>query len=395
MNATAHAHRRGALLLLVLGILTLFVLVGTVMLTLATRARTTSRAFAAATASTAAGPMLARAQLEQALLRLIRGGADTAAGRLPESLLGDMYGSQPALEGEATAIQDRGVLVEATLTIRSGSGSPAATAADLCGRVITFKPGANSGDTLTSLRILRASGTGSLTCWMAHLPSNGASPLPQPPCKVVINPPAFRDEAYDAYDDQNVWLTRIELADGAVSAVPRPAFAQPGAAAEVDNDNDGVKDGIWVSGLFDDRPAAGGGRLEFDASYLVLDLDGRINVNAHGTRTSIDFPASGNWWRNAPDVPTGSGYGPADIDASLLFVDPLANNQTPSDPPVASDRWRRVLGDTNVGGLTAVVSSTAQRRSVPIVGSVDGRYGAATLPGTAGNDLISQRNELL
>jgi hypothetical protein len=53
----AFHRRRGALLLLVLGVLTMFVLVGTVMLTLATRARSSSRAFAAATAGTAAGQL--------------------------------------------------------------------------------------------------------------------------------------------------------------------------------------------------------------------------------------------------------------------------------------------------------------------------------------------------
>lgn len=393
MNATPSSSRRGALLLLVLGILTLFVLIGTVMLTLATRARTTSRAFAAATATTSAGPMLGRAQLEQALLRLIRGGADTAAGGLSESLLGDMYGSQPALLGEMTAIRQQGVLVEATVTMRSGSA--AVRAADLCGRVVTFTPGPNSGDAVTSLRILRASGTAPITCWMSRITGSPTAALPRPPCKFLVNPPAFRDEAYDAYDAENPWLTQVVLQDGAVSAVPRPAFAQPGTVPEVDNDNDGVKDGVWISGLFDDRPASGGGNLEFDISYLVLDLDGRVNVNAHGNRTSIDFPASGNWWRNAPDVPTGSGYGPADIDASLVFVDPLSSNQTAADPPVASDRWRRILGDPSVGALTAVVSSTSQRRPVPIVGTVDGRYGAAASPGGTGNDLLSQRNELL
>ena len=398
MTPTFTVHRRrGALLLLVLGVLTMFVLVGTVMLTLATRARTSSRAFAAATAGTAAGPMLARAQLEQALLQLIRGGANAKAAGLGESLLEDMYGATPALVATVTSMVDRGVIVEATLTPQNGT-SPI-RAADLCGRVLTFTPSPGSGDSVTSQRILRASaatsGTGAFTCWMAKLQSEAGGRLPQPPCRVVVNQPAFRDEAYDAYDSANPWLTRVSLENGSVKAVARPAFAAAGTASTVDNDNDGVDDGVWLSGLLSSLPSPEGGMLSFDVSYLVLDLDGRINVNAHGNRTSLDYPASGTWWRNAPDVPTGSGYGPADIDASLVFVDPLQQNKTVSDPPIASDRWRRVLGDTNVGSFTAVVSSTGQRRPVAQVGEVDGRYGLAALAGGTGNDLLSARSELL
>ncbi len=392
----AFHRRRGALLLLVLGVLTMFVLVGTVMLTLATRARSSSRAFAAATAGTAAGPMLARVQLEQALLQLIRGGANAKTAGLSESLLEDMYGSTPAVVATVTSIQDRGVIVEATLTPQSGTAP--IRAADLCGRVLTFTPSPASGDSITSQRILRASpatsGTGAFTCWMAKLPSEAGGRLPQPPCRAVVNQPAFRDEAYDAYDPANPWLTRVSLENGSVKSVPRPAFASAGAASTVDNDNDGVDDGVWLSGLLSRLPAPDGGTLTFDVSYLVLDLDGRINVNAHGNRTSIDFPASGNWWKNAPAVPTGSGYGPADIDASLVLVDPLQKNQTASDPPVASDRWRRVIGGT-AGGLKALVSSTGQRRPVAQVGMIDGRYGDSGNPGGSGNDSHSARNELL
>ncbi len=404
MNATVvMSRRRGALLLLVLGILTLFMLVGTVMLTLATRARTTSRAFAAATAGTTAGPMLGREQLKQALLLLVRGGAGVEDAGLSESLLGDMYGPEPPLEGTLTAIQDDGVLIEATIDVRAAADEgeeaaepPAPTrAADLCGRVITFKPGPESDAAMSSMRILRASGAGPFTCWMARLEPGRGPVLPASPCRVLVNQPAFRDEAYDAYDDANRWLTRLTLEDGRAASVGRPAFAEAGATALVDNDNDGVKDGVWLSGLLESLPAPGGGKLEFDVSYLVLDLDSRINVNAHGSRTSIDFPEADGWWRDAPDVPTGCGYGPADVDASLLFVGPIAKNQTVSDPPVASDRWRRILGDADVGSLTATSPTSDQRRPAARVGDVSGRYGVSAIAGVPGNDPLSERNELL
>ena len=393
--------RRGALLLVVLCVLTLFLLMGTMMLTLATRTRTTARAFAAATTGQAARPLLARRHLEQAVLKLLRGGPEAAAAGVSESLLADMYGAAPPLEGRVTSLTVQGPLVTTTLVISSGSGAAPVRAADLGGRVITFKPSPQSGDATTSLRIIRASGTGSFTCWMSRLQSDADAALPAVPCPVVVNQPAFRAEAYDAYDSANPWLTKVILGDGTVTSVPRPAFAAVGAAPTVDNDNDGVKDGVWLTDISGSLPAPGGGVYKFDASYLVLDLDGRVNVNAHGSRTSIDCPADpkDGKWPSAPDVPTGIGYGPADVDASLLFVDPVAANKIQSDPPIASDRWKRIVGISGTmswPSVTATTSAVSQRRPVPLVGPVDGRYGIAAAPGITGtNDRISERNDRL
>ena len=385
-------RRRGFLLLLVLCMLTLFLLMGTVMLTLATRTRKTARAFAAATVGQSAGPLLARRQLDRAVLSLLRGSPDATAAGLSESLLADMYGETPPLKGRVTSLTANGPLVEATVEL------PGARAADLCGRVITFDPDRDTGSPVMSLRILRASGTSPFTCWIARLQAESESVLPSVPCAVLVNQPAFREEAYDAYDAANPWLTKVALEDGRVKTVPRPAFAATGAAATVDNDNDGVNDGVWLQNIFDSQPAPGGGRLEFDASYLVLDLDGRVNVNAHGSRTSIDYPADtrNGTWPSAPAVPTGSGYGPADVDGSLLFVGPLASNTPQTDPPAASDRWRRIIGATAVDTLIATTSTLDQRRPVPLVGPVDGRYGVAAAPGLpATNDRLSERNDRL
>jgi len=398
MNLSIHDRRpRGALLLLVLGVLTLFMLIGTVTLSLATRARTTSRAFAAVAAGSTVGPLNSRAHLEEALLTLIRGSGRAQSAGLTESLLGDMYGTASAFEGELLSIQDRGALVEISIDVSAAdeSGAVAVRATDLCGRAVTFLPKAESGDPISTHRILKATGNGPFTCWISRLQTNPRTMLPRLPCDVLVNPAAFRDEAYDAYDTANPWLTKVGLTDGRVASVPRPAFAAAGATPVVDNDNDGVKDGIWLQDILGSRPAPGGGNLEFDASYLVLDLDGRINVNAHGSRTSIDFPAAAGWWTSAPSVPTGGGFGPADIDASLLFVDAPSNNQSMADPPVASDRWKRIIGDPNVGPLTGSSATTAQRRPVARVGDIDGRYGRLPLAGGTGNDPISRRNESL
>ena len=231
MHATLGGNRRrGVLLLVVLCVLTLFLLLGTVMLTLATRTRKTARAFAAATVGQSAGPLLARRQLERAVLTLLRGSPDATAAGLSESLLADMYGETPPLEGRVTALTARGPLIEATVEL------PGARAADLCGRVITFDPDLDTGSPVMSLRILRASGTSPFTCWIARLQGESESVLPSVPCAVLVNQPAFRDEAYDAYDAANAWLTKVALENGDVTTVPRPAFATMNAAT-VDNDN--------------------------------------------------------------------------------------------------------------------------------------------------------------
>ncbi|MFM7138602.1 MAG: hypothetical protein ACKO1M_16285, partial [Planctomycetota bacterium] len=116
-TGTHPVDRRGALLLLVLCVLTLFLLMGTVLLTLATRTRTTAHAFASATAGQAARPLLARNQLDRAVLTLLRGGADAAEAGLSESLLADMYGTAAPLAGTVTEIVNQGVLVRATVQI--------------------------------------------------------------------------------------------------------------------------------------------------------------------------------------------------------------------------------------------------------------------------------------
>ena len=66
-------RRRGALLLLVLSMLTLFLMIGTLMLVLATRARTTARAFADVISEGGLANLAARDLLDEALMVLLRG----------------------------------------------------------------------------------------------------------------------------------------------------------------------------------------------------------------------------------------------------------------------------------------------------------------------------------
>ncbi len=98
--------RRGAFLLLVMSVLTLFVLVGTIAILEATRARETAAAFAAATAGSENRSVMARTLTNEALMLLIRGSTDEAVHGLlgSDSLLEDMYGT-----GSRGPVRRRGV----------------------------------------------------------------------------------------------------------------------------------------------------------------------------------------------------------------------------------------------------------------------------------------------
>lgn len=277
---TGHAiqGRRGMLLLLVLSMLTLFVLMGALALVIATRARTSARAFADFNGGGNNAPVIAKTMLDEALLLLIRGSKDPAVNGLlgNDSLLKDMYGT-----------------------------------------------------------------TGG----------------------------RFDDEGYDSFDDSNRFMTQVSLdAMGRVASVPRPAFANRGTAATVDNDSDGVLDSVWIPavpggpGLLPPLSVATGKPLGFRVSYLVLDLDGRVNVNTHGGRME--------------DLAINSG-GPAEVNPAPLWSTGstiwsqtmlMAGNgvTTSSSTPLPADQWRRppvmgrqvsgrfggFTGGTNAGGQT-------------------------------------------
>lgn len=287
--------RRGMLLLLVLSMLTLFVLMGSLAIVIATRSRASARAFADANGSMQPS-VVAKSMADEALLVLVRGSKDSAVNALlgNDSLLRDMYGTQ-----------DKG---------------------------------------------------------------------------------AFVDEAYDAFDDANKFLTQVTLnADGRVSGVPRPAFGASGAQCTVDNDGDGVLDGIWIpqssgsAGILQPLTLADGNTLTFRVSYLVLDLDGRINVNAHGKRA------------DAPTAQPGE-VGPADVNASFDVNDAGAD---PS-PALTTDIWTLLMARTGGELLSGSVSPGDQWRPLPPISSpVDGRFGALKDGnGTAESDTYKLRLDL-
>jgi hypothetical protein len=336
-----HRGRRGALLLLVLSMLTLFMMIGTLMLVLAIRARSTSRAFADAVAGSG-NRAAARGLLEEALMRLLRGVPPPVGGPPPtrESLLADRYGVDTKT-GMLTGISPAaGPIVTATATGIVGDWL------DLAGRILTIKPKASDSAPVTSFRILSKTGD---TYTLANLRTVGVRQLPAAdklPCDVFVNGLEFAGasghEPADAFDAANGFLTQAS-ANNATVRVDRPAYGNTGQNLVVDNDGDGEADGIWLDDFLPEQPDGSKVRV----SFLVLDLGGRLNVNAHGTP-----PAN---------PPADPGSGPAAVDGAPLFSDPAA--------------WGRLLA----GGTSPAASQppgAGNRRPVPAVGNaLEGRFG--------------------
>jgi len=100
---------------------------------------------------------------------------------------------------------------------------------------------------------------------------------------------------------------------------------------DVDNDGDGVSDSVWVDPNLPLVPAPDGRMLKVLVAPMIVDLDGRLNINTAG-----DLAQSvAGWQQTTPNAFTqfletplqflsqGFGYGPADTSLNHLF--PSAN----------------------------------------------------------------------
>ncbi|HEX5105921.1 MAG TPA: hypothetical protein VFV87_19015, partial [Pirellulaceae bacterium] len=110
------------------------------------------------------------------------------------------------------------------------------------------------------------------------------------------------------------------------NSLPSPPF--PGAPLnpwDVDNDNDGVPDSIWVDIGLPIITRPDGRRVKRLAAILIKDLGGRVDLNAHGTLAQLvgvnqsTTPVTSGLAMGAI-VPRGMGYGPAEVDFLNLFA---------------------------------------------------------------------------
>jgi len=107
---------------------------------------------------------------------------------------------------------------------------------------------------------------------------------------------------------------------------------------DVDNDGDGIADSVWIDLGMPVATAANGRQYKPLFAFLVVDMDGRLNVNAHGnlmqTNANYYAPVSGSGtigdyaFSTTPTtsqsltLKRGGGYGPAEVSLSGLGVNP-------------------------------------------------------------------------
>jgi hypothetical protein len=332
---------------------------------------------------------------------------------------------------------------------------------DLAGRVITIL---GTGRDPSSHRILQATdnGDGSYKLVVDNQPRNRSyEPVNAQSCRVVINGREFSgsgtagrpNESWDGFDEVNPFLARVAPRDRqnqpldkagpfigtgsqalpvsvSSSVVQKVGFVQSGAAPNVlsllnsgtngfsygaDNDNDGVNDGFFLDFGLPTVISPNGDQVTLHASVLVLDLDGRVNVNAHGSLIPVIYPQvpdkaknfnypqiSGtsvhkNWnLSNLPTgsptasdfamLPIGSGYGPAEINLDLLFPPDNSLAKTYDFPRRQPGEFPSLYLRTGVtaprmSGTTGGQSPYGSRfynqagSKTPQVNSSEGRYG--------------------
>lgn len=103
---------------------------------------------------------------------------------------------------------------------------------------------------------------------------------------------------------------------------------------DVDNDGDGINDSVWLDLGYPVQSTADGRLFKPLFAIHCVDLDGRLNVNAHGTTEQIATsdsyahtarptpagPFAGSAAATQHDFPRGEGYGPAEIDLTLSGI---------------------------------------------------------------------------
>ncbi len=139
-------------------------------------------------------------------------------------------------------------------------------------------------------------------------------------------------------------------------------------AWDVDNDGDGVPDSVWIDLGFPVRSTADGRLFKPLFAVLCVDLDGRLNVNAHGSAIQADTKYAttnlvsklGGQFAGG-SVPTdfarGLGFGPAEISIS----------------PLVGNLYSKIF----TGGSYNLIT-------------YQGRYGTTKVPGVDGIDTLSQ-----
>lgn len=389
MIGNLNTKRRGVLLLVVLSMLTLFLMLGVTYLVAASRARKMARAYAQAAGASINAAGMGQQLVDEAFLTVVRGTTIPGGSIQPgNDLLGDRYGKNSPEKGRLSSA------VTGT-TVLTCSVTGLANAKSLAGRVLTFTLPGLIGASTRIIRATEENGTitiyfpGGRTISGAHLSAqaiNDAKDSPQAGAThVLVNNRDFDgtadNEPYDAFDSKNVFLAQV------TGSSATPSYSVSGTSVTIDNDGDGVLDSGWIDVGLPPLVDAAGNVLQAKASILVVDLDGRININTHGsnidlsaTEASNDFTGGGGDSINAypkeiiysgitisgtilqPSLPRGLGIGTAEV--SIAATDIAGSGGAPALPNILAGLPQLTQSDT-----------TSESRPRPLIGQPEGRYG--------------------
>lgn len=134
------------------------------------------------------------------------------------------------------------------------------------------------------------------------------------------------------YEADPTWNQKVDNSNPALQVPLAPPW-------DVDNDGDGLTDSVWIDMGYPVQTSPDGRQYKPLVAILCTDLDGRLNLNAHGSLAQADdtVGAPNDNYRGAANVlaadnrfPRGGqpamittfglGFGPADVNLGVLFA---------------------------------------------------------------------------
>jgi hypothetical protein len=427
-RSRAAGERKGVLLLVVLSMLTLFLMLGSTYLVIALRAKKVSHAFSKNIDVARTSQEHSTRYVDEAFFTFVRGtNAPRILGLAPddpvrklatnEDLLGDKYGQTPPATGEITAatIYRRSPQF---IEITTSNVSSVTSVSELPGRVITLRlprlnvstrvlhaEGVPTAPTIVIAAVATVSGrpmtAGDITAAVA------LTPTPQPP-HFIINGREFdgsvTNERFDAYGDSlNPLLSRIAVdpdpAGGGIPELTLAPLTDPRSyssmaspppllpSVDIDNDNDGIRDSAFLDiGLAPFMDAAGLPVFP-KAAVLVVDLDGRLNLNAHDSAVDEETYDTAALSPMYPDFDPGTGpipvatlprgpAGVAGISIRKADIFPSTSRYSADNEFLSAATVNRGVSDaTTLDRRPPTAAPSYPVRPTPGLGGVEGRYG--------------------
>ncbi|MDO4585078.1 MAG: hypothetical protein Q4D62_13365 [Planctomycetia bacterium] len=266
--STRSKSRRGVVLLLVLAILATFGI------TALTFFLSTGQVKDSAVQNSQVGvqTFTPETYLEEAVMQVLRGPKDNSTSVIGKhSLLEDMYGLS-----EATGVEYHSLsFSEQEGDLQSFSGGDSG----YVGRIITNVEKDSPSYGKSAIVIKYHGGL----CYV--LPQEDGSKLTSG--NYLLNDRPFQGENdYDAPDVRNLFLAARDPQTGEIKIASYDTVSRSGTRTteswEVDADNDGLKDSLWLDLGMPSQATADGRLFKPMFGIVVEDLDGRLNVNVCG-----------------------------------------------------------------------------------------------------------------